>query len=106
MKVEIHFQTQYLYAEPVGFSIHLYRLFPRAGRDVVVRRADFQTNADAVVSSRRDLFDNEIASCYYPKESALLTANLRLEVELTPRNAFGFLLAPSALDLPFVYAPE
>ena len=39
MKVEISFQTQYLYEQEVSFSIHLYRLFPRAGRDVVVRRA-------------------------------------------------------------------
>src|SRR5258708_10949679 len=104
MKVEIHFQTQYLYAEPVGFSIHLYRLFPRAGRDLVVRRADFQTNVDAAVSYRRDLFDNEIASCFYREKSALLATALRLELELAPRNPFGFLLDRAALHLPLAYA--
>lgn len=106
MKVGIHYQTQYAYEEPVSFSPHLFRLFPKADRFVAVRRMAFQTNLDATVSYRRDLFDNEIASCFYPGKSALLAASLQLELELTPRNAFGFLLASHALDLPFAYEPR
>jgi transglutaminase-like putative cysteine protease len=106
MNIEIQFQTQYLYAETVSFSVHLYRLFPRAGRDVLVRSAQFQTNADAAVSYRRDMFDNEIASCAYPEKSALLAARLHLELTLGERNAFAFLLAAHAMDLPFQYTPE
>jgi len=106
MKVGIHYQTQYAYAEPVSFSPHLFRLFPKADRYVAVRQLSFQTNVDAAVNYRRDLFDNEIASCFYPDKSALLQAGLQIELELTPRNAFGFLLDAHALDLPFTYTPQ
>ena len=103
MKIGISYQTQYLYEEPVSFSSHLFRLFPKADRHVAVRRLLFQTNTNAAVNYRRDLFDNEIASCFYPGKSALLGASLQIEIELMPRNAFGFLLDSHALDLPFVY---
>jgi transglutaminase-like putative cysteine protease len=107
VKVDIQYHTQYAYEEPVSFSRHLFRLFPKADRYLSVRRLAFQTNADATVNYRRDLFDNEMASCFYPEKSALLQAGLQIELELTPRNAFGFLLESHALDLPFQYtAPE
>ncbi len=106
MNVRIQYQTQYLYEEPVSFSSHLFRLFPKADRYLAVRSLAFQTNSNAAVSYRRDLFDNEIASCYYPGTSAVLSANLQIELEIEPRNAFGFLLAPHALDFPFVYEPR
>jgi transglutaminase-like putative cysteine protease len=105
--VTILYQTQYAYGAAVGFSPHLFRLFPKSDRYVSVRRLEFQTNADASVKYRRDLFDNEIASCFYPERSALLQASLEIELVITPRNAFEFLLESHALDFPFSYsAPE
>ena len=106
MNVRIAYQTQYAYAEPVGFSTHLFRLFPRADRSVLVRAQLFQTNPGATVSMRRDLFDNEVASVFYPGKSALLAASLAIELEVAERNAFDFLLAPHALTLPFAYTPS
>jgi len=106
VRIEILYQTQYAYAEPVSFSPHLYRLFPRGDRHIAVRGEAFQTNADAVVNYRRDLFDNEIASVFYPEKSALLAVNLRLDLEVEHKNAFGFLLAGHALNWPFAYGPE
>ncbi|MDB6173089.1 MAG: Transglutaminase domain protein [Chthoniobacteraceae bacterium] len=106
MKIEILYQTQYAYAEPVSLSSHLYRLFPKADRDIVVRKVDFQTNIGAVIGFRRDLFDNEVASVFYPGKTALLGATLRLELEISEKNAFGFLLDTYALNLPFSYKPE
>ena len=105
MKIGILYQTQYLYAGPVSFSSHTFRLFPKADHYLSVRSLAFQTNVDATVSYRRDLFDNEIASCFYPGQSALLSVNLQIELEIQPRNAFGFLLASHALDFPFTYEP-
>ena len=101
MIVHINYQTQYAYSEPVSFSLHLFRLFPKCDRYVSMRRLAFQTNADAAVTYRRDLFDNEIASCFYPNNSALLSAGLQIELEIQRRNAFDFLLASHALDMPF-----
>lgn len=103
MKIRIAYQTQYAYAAPVGFSTHLFRLFPRADRSVRVRSIAFQTNPGALVNMRRDLFDNEVASCAYPGKSALLGAQLDIELEIEPRNAFAFLVAPHAVELPFAY---
>jgi transglutaminase-like putative cysteine protease len=106
MKVGIHYQTQYSYAEPVSFSRHLFRLFPKPDRYVTLRELAFQTNPDAQIAYRRDLFDNEIASCFYPEKSALLQVSLQIELEITPRNAFGFLLDSHSLNIPFRYMPE
>lgn len=106
MKVGIYYQTQYAYAEPVSFSPHLFRLFPKSDRYVSVRQLGFQTNTDATVNYVRDLFDNEIASCFYQEKSAMMQAGLQIELELTPRNAFGFLLNSHALDLPFQYTAQ
>lgn len=106
MKVRIAYQTQYAYAEAVSFSTHLFRLFPKPDRSVRVRALDFQTNLGASVRMQRDLFDNEIASCFYPGKSALLAASLSIELEVEPRNAFDFLVARHAVDFPFAYTTE
>ena len=106
MIVRIAYQSQYSYSEPVSFSSHLYRLFPKADRYVTARSLAFQTNLGAAISYRRDLFDNEIASCFYPGKSALLSASLQIELKLQKRNAFDFLLAPHAEDLPFAYSSK
>ena len=103
MKVRIAYQTQYAYAAPVTFSTHLFRLFPKTDRSVQMRSLAFQTNIGALVNMRRDLFDNEVASCAYPGASTLLAAQLDIELEIAPRNAFAFLVAPHALELPFAY---
>ena len=106
MRVRIAYQTQYAYEEAVTFSTHLFRLFPKPDRSTRVRALDFQTNAGAVVSMRRDIFDNEVASCFYPGKTALLAASLSIELEIAERNAFDFLLASHALTLPFAYTPQ
>ncbi len=106
MKIRIAYQTQFAYAEPVSFSLHLFRLFPKTGRHLAVQRLDFQTNAGADVHYRHDLFDNEIASVFYPGKSALLQASLLIELEVQERNPFGFILAKHAVDFPFQYTPR
>ncbi len=103
MKVQILYQTQYAYETRVTFSPHLFRLFPKADYHLKLRSIQFQTNLDAVVNFRRDLFDNEIASCFYPTPSSILAASFHLELEVEEKNAFGFLLDSRALSLPFDY---
>ena len=103
MKIRIAYQTQYAFAGPVSLSPQLFRLFPKADRSVRVHSIAFQTNAGALVNMRRDLFDNEVAACAYNGTSTQLAAQLDIELEIEPRNAFAFLLAPHALELPFAY---
>lgn len=106
MKVGIRYQTQYAYDEPVSLSLHRFRLFPKGDRYLRVLRLAFQTNLDATVNYGRDLFDNEIATGFYPGETGLLSVGLQIDLEIEPRNAFGFLLDSHALDLPFAYTPQ
>ena len=103
MKVEIRYASTYTYARRVSFSPHIFRLMPKVDQHLKVRRFDFQTNRGGVVNWRRDLFDNETASCFYPNFSTTLSARLRLVLEIEPKNAFGFLLEPQALHVPFAY---
>ena len=106
MKIRIAYQTQFAYAEPVSFSLHLFRLFPKTGRHLTVHQLAFQTNAGADVHYRHDLFDNEIASVFYPGKSALLAASLLIELDVQERNPFGFILAKHAVNFPFQYTPR
>ena len=105
MKIEIRYASTYAYAERVTFSPHLFRLIPKVDRHLQVRRFDFHANRGAVVNWRRDLFDNEVASCFYPKPARNLTTRLRIRLEVGEKNAFGFLLDSHALHVPFLYQP-
>lgn len=105
MKVNIEYRTQYLYDEEVGFSAHIVRLFPRVDRFRKVDRVRFDTNAGADVQYRRDLFDNDIASCTYKGSTRNLQFILELDLTLEEVNPFHFLLAPHAMDFPFTYTP-
>lgn len=104
MKIGIRYRADYLYEKPAGFSPHLVRLFPRADRHVCVERFDFSTGGAANVQYRRDLFDNEIASCFFPEERERLEFRLELDLTLSERNPFDFLLETRALQLPFAYS--
>lgn len=106
MKVEIRYLARYSYPARVTFSPHLFRLIPKVDRALKLRQFDFRTNTNSVIHWRRDLFDNEIASVFYPKASPHLDIKLKLKLELEPKNAFGFLLASHALHLPFAYQPQ
>ncbi len=106
MKIAIHYHTDYRYIQAVSFSAHLFRLFPKSDRFLTVLGARFETNQGASIGYRRDLFDNEIASCFYPGQSDLLTATLHLELEIQEKNAFSFLLDTHAIELPFAYTPD
>lgn len=106
MRIRIDYRADYRYEAEVSFSPHLFRLFPRIDLFVTVLRSEFKTNAGANVQYRRDLFDNEIARCFYPEKSSLLESSLVLEFELKPKNPFHFLLDSRAIDFPFEYTPH
>jgi transglutaminase-like putative cysteine protease len=103
VKLAIHYAADYRYPERVSFSPHIFRVIPKVDRYLKVQRFDFRTNRNAVINWRRDIFDNEIASVFYPDRSRVLRVRFRLKLEIEKKNAFGFLLESRALDLPFAY---
>lgn len=105
MKIAIRYGATYAYEEPASFSPHLVRLFPKNDRSVRVERAHFATDPSADVQYRHDLFDNEVANCFYPEKRQTLDFELELDLELVEKNPFHFLLEGHALRLPFAYQP-
>lgn len=105
MKIGIRYAATYDYEEPASFSPHLVRLFPRNSRYVRVERASFSTDETASVQYRHDIFDNEIASCFFPEKCSRLNFHLSIDLELVEKNPFLFLVDSHALRMPFDYLP-
>ena len=97
---------RYAYEEPVSFSTHAIRLYPRTDQAIVTHRLQTHINLESDIQYRRDLFDNLVANCFLPQPGRVLEIRVELELELWPKNPFHFLLAPHAFELPFEYAPE
>jgi len=106
MLVKIENWMRYSYEEPVSFSTHAIRLYPRADQAITTHQLQTTINIDSDIQYRRDIFDNIVANCFLPRPSKVLEFRVALEIELWPRNPFHFLLAPHALHLPFEYTPE
>jgi len=103
VKLGLRYQTTYRYEEPVGFSPHEVRLFPRSDRFSRVRRLDFATTPKATVRYWRDVFENTVASCYFPERSKELTFRLAINLDLDQKDPFHFILEPDAVEMPFDY---
>jgi transglutaminase-like putative cysteine protease len=103
VKLGLRYQTTYRYEEPVGFSPHEVRLFPRSDRFSRVRRLDFSTTPKATIRYGRDLFENTVASCYFPERSKELTFRLAINVDLDEKDPFHFILDGDAVEMPFEY---
>lgn len=106
MKIHISSHTLYRYDESVSFSPHVMRLFPRQDHALRINGHRFATNDGADVQYRRDLFDNTVASCFYPQSGDTLLIDLELDLDIQERNPFHFLLESQALQLPFAYRSE
>ena len=106
MKLGLRYQTTYRYEEPVGFSPHDVRLFPRSDRFSRVRRLDFTTTPKATVRYWRDVFENIVASCYFPERSKELEFKLAINLDLDEKDPFHFILERNAVETPFEYDAE
>ena len=103
MKLGLRYQTTYRYAEAVGFSPHEVRLFPRSDRFSRVRRLDFSATPKATIRYSRDVFENIVASCYFPERAKEISFNLAIDLDLDEKDPFHFILEPGAVELPFEY---
>ena len=106
MKLELRYETVYRYEQPVSLSPHEVRLFPRADRFSRVRRFGLKVNGDSVVRFSRDVFDNVVASCFFPARLPELRFEVEIDLDLDEKDAFDFILQGDAVEMPFVYEPE
>src|ERR1022692_1205673 len=105
MKLGIRYQTTYSYEPAVSSSPPDFPLFPRHNLFSRVRRIKFKTTPSANVRFPRDVFDNTVASCFFPDPSAELNLQLALDLEIDEKDPFHFILENSAVDLPLDYDP-
>ena len=105
MKLGLRYQTTYRYEQTVGFSPHEVRLFPRSDRFSRVRRLDFTTDPKATIRFSRDVFDNTVASCFFPERSKELEFRLSINLDLDEKDPFHFILQDDAVETPFEYEP-
>src|ERR1700682_5432904 len=103
MKLGLRYQTSYRYEEAVGFSPHDVRLFPRSDRFSRVRRLDFTTIPKGAVRFSRDVFENTVASCFFPERSKELEFRLAINLDLDEKDPFHFILQKDAVETPFEY---
>ena len=106
MKLGIRYETVYRYDRAVRFSPHDVRLFPRSDRFVQIARLDFRTSPETTVRFGRDIFDNIVASCFFEKAAEALELQLAIDVEITKKNPFDFVLSRRAVQMPFTYEEE
>ncbi len=106
MRIRIHSHTRYEYEKAASFSPHLVRLFPRQESFINILETKFATLENAVVNHRRDLFDNQIARCFFPEKASILDFDVSLDLRLEERSAFDFLIDSHAVRFPFGYKPE
>lgn len=105
MKLAISYRVDYSYDAATSLSTHVLRLFPRPDPQVRIERQTLTTVENASVQLRRDLFDNVVATCFFPGELASLSISLDLDLDVEERNPFAFLLEPRGLRLPCDYTP-
>lgn len=106
MKLGLRYQTTYRYDEPVGFSPHDVRLFPRSDRFSRVRRLDFTAAPKATIRYSRDVFENIVASCFFPGKSKEIEFRLSINLDLDEKDPFHFILERGAVEAPFEYDAE
>ena len=106
MKLGIRYETVYRYDRAVRFSPHDVRLFPRIDRFVQIARLDFRTNPETTVRFGRDVFDNIVASCFFEKAAEALELQLAIDIDVTKKNPFDFVLSRRTVQMPFAYEEE
>ena len=106
MKLGLRYETVYSYEEPVSFSPHEVRLFPRNDPCARVSRFEFRVNGGGTVRYGRDAFDNVVATCFFDAPTRELRFGLQIDLELEEKNAFNFILDHDAVAMPFSYDEE
>jgi transglutaminase-like putative cysteine protease len=73
---------------------------------VRVEKVVFSSSPNADVQYRQDIFDNQIAYCFYPKPGDALSFQIEIELEMREKNPFHFLLESTGFKIPPEYKPD
>ena len=106
-RILIQHGTRYCFGAPVKLGPHTLLLRPCEGHDLRIVSFVLDIMPKAVLTWRRDLFENVLAIAAFDVEPVTeLTITSRLEVELYETMPLNFLVEDHALHFPFRYRPE
>lgn len=106
-RIEIRHTTRYSFGVPVQLGRHTLLLRPREGHDLRLVSSTLDITPNAVLTWRRDLYDNVMGIAVFGKEPvAQLSIVSREEVELYETMPLNFVVEEHALHFPFSYRPE
>jgi transglutaminase-like putative cysteine protease len=105
--IEIRHTTRYTFGAPVQLGPHTLLLRPREGHDLRIASSALDIVPDALLTWRRDLYENVLGVAAFSEEPTLnLGIESRVEVELYDTMPLNFLVEEHALRYPFGYEPE
>ena len=106
-RIEIRHTTHYRFGSAVRLGPHTLLLRPREGHDLRIASSALETRPEAILTWRRDLYDNVLGLASFGSErTAELAIESRVEVELYDTMPLNFVVEDYALHLPFSYEPE
>jgi transglutaminase-like putative cysteine protease len=106
-RIEIRHTTHYGFGSAVRLGPHTLLLRPREGHDLHIAASALEIAPNAVLTWRRDLYDNVLAVAAFADEPVTeLTIESRVQVELYETMPLNFVVLDHALHYPFDYMPE
>lgn len=106
-RIEIRHTTRYGFAAPVVLEPHTLLLRPREGHDLRIASSALNIVPNAVLTWRRDLYDNVLGVAAFGGEPSVeLTIESRVHVELYETMPLNFIVEHHALHFPFTYRIE
>jgi len=103
MKLGLRYQTSYRYEEAVGFSPTMYASFPQRSIQPRPPPGFSRRSPKRPCDFSRDVFENTVASCFFPERSKELEFRLALNLDLDEKDPFHFILENDAVETPFEY---
>ncbi|MFV0336851.1 MAG: transglutaminase domain-containing protein [Chthoniobacterales bacterium] len=105
-RLQIDYSARYSYEEPVSLSLHRVRIFPRSSLAVRLLESSFDCPESGDIQFRRDLYENEIAQCFFPENLSEFNIRFSASLEITEKNPFHFLLDEGGREIPPTYSPQ
>ena len=105
-RIRIVHKTEYHYNQPVTFGPHRAMLRPREGHDMHIVGGRLDLEPAPTVRWLRDIYGNSIAILNFAEPSRKLGILGEVDVHLRDDDPIECLIAPTARDFPFQYAPE
>ncbi|MGD8936600.1 MAG: transglutaminase family protein [Thiogranum sp.] len=106
-RIEIRHTTRYDFEAAVTLGPHTLRLRPREGHDLHIVVSALDIVPEAVLSWRRDLYDNVLGVAEFAGAPVIaLIIESRVEVELYETRPLNFVVADHAVHFPFSYESE